>query len=706
MGNTLTDDNLLQMLTQCHSQQATKLSSGQDPVFLCHVANTQLTIKQFKQPSSALKRWYDQTYRGGLRAERTWQIALHLQQRRIPTPAPIALIRDLESQIDYYISDYCPSSNFRDQLRHIYWHSKDNRALINLIKTVANGVRQLHDCGVTHGDLGNQNILLTRSVQDDNPDNAIYTDLQFIDLDRATIYPKLSIKQRAKDLARIKLPDDYRRIFYYMYFADGDIPAGFRRYADRYYAAYQRHDKTRWLRHPIRAYKGKQRTPEPHPDYPHDQDLWIWDDKSAQAMVILNKKSKNKYRDYRQYLAMAWHALTHYRQLKQHYHHNINKKFNKKINLSNKFTLALHPQIDYIEHELRLLDELKCRSVLIRFCHHESPKHWQTAINLIKLLYKKNIAISISLLQSREAITQPPSWDKFVHFVIPQLHDKVQWIEIGHAINRVKWGLWSIKDYQQLYQPFRLLCAQFPTLRLIGPAIIDFDWFNLSYALDKTPSGISLYAASNHLYVDRRGAPENKQGDYSTVEKCALGYSISSLSPHCDNRFIISESNWPLQDTGVYSPIGSPYCTPEWFRDRPGVNEQEYACYMIRYIAICLCSGYVDQLCWWRLSAHGYGLVDDLNDFKKRPAFYALKTFLALLGDAVFCERLESNSETYLLRFETDHRQIILAWCSTPENTISLTQYSSALRISLYGEEQKPPACIKLCTEPQYLILE
>ena len=165
-----------------------------------------------------------------------------------------------------------------------------------------------------------------------------------------------------------------------------------------------------------------------------------------------------------------------------------------------------------------------------------------------------------------------------------------------------------------------------------------------------------MHACSHHLYVDRRGAPENPQGPFATLEKCALARAIAGWTQGCEDRLVLSEVNWPLAGAGVYSPVNSPYDTPGPRQNDPSVSEDEYAAYMIRYLLITLCSGMADRVYWWRLVARGFGLIDDSNPnaWRPRPAFHVLATFLANVGNAAFLQRLEQGGAIWH-QFQSPH---------------------------------------------------
>ena len=92
---------------------------------------------------------------------------------------------------------------------------------------------------------------------------------------------------------------------------------------------------------------------------------------------------------------------------------------------------------------------------------------------------------------------------------------------------------------------------------------------------------------------------------------------------------------------------------------------------MLRFLALTVCSGHVQEVYWWRLSARGYGLVDDQNDFEPRPAFKALQFFLHLLGNAIFVKKHETAADCYLLEFSRGAERILMAWQISGERPLN-----------------------------------
>ena len=83
-------------------------------------------------------------------------------------------------------------------------------------------------------------------------------------------------------------------------------------------------------------------------------------------------------------------------------------------------------------------------------------------------------------------------------------------------------------------------------------------------------------------------------------------------------------------------------------------------------MVITVCSGFVDQIYWWRLVAHGFGLIDERGEggWRGRIGFKMLCVFLEQLGTATFVEKLETEGEVYALRFERENDEVTMMWCN------------------------------------------
>lgn len=700
-----TPETIAQLATLPHllaRANVTRLSNGPDYVVkLEHpdIANGHpITVKVFKH-QSLIKDWYDR--RHGSKAERSFDAACVLRDKGLGTPTPIAWLDRWESKRlkeSYYLCLFEPGISFRDALSDIYYNQHDNAPLMELLHLVAPAIRAMHDAGFAHKDMGNQNILLPRA------ESGEWLQPQFIDLNRASYQAEpLSFNQRAFDLARIALPGAYLKIFKTIYNQHEDFPAEFESLEQKARKRFWGHRRSVKWRRPIRYWRRRWREknlPPIKPVYPPIPDIWLWDEKSAQPMIVPGRKEKHAYRDWRYMLTMIWQSLISAPGIFKRYKQVLQKSYQKPLSMTGRIGVALHPKSDYIPQELALLKTLGNPPVLVRFCHHETAEDWQTGIALVEHLHQQGVEIMAAILQDRQATLQPKRWENFLETVIGSIGDKVAHIEITHASNRVKWGIWSANEYRNLMAPAFALQKRYPHIKLTGPACIDFEYHPVIAALKAIPKGQKLSALSHLLYVDRRGAPEGKQGQFSTLEKCALLKALAQSSDRCDDKVIISEVNWPVKHTGIWSPIGCPYETPKWRREEPGETEDEYADYMLRYLVISLCSGHVEQVFWWRLSAHGYGLVDDRDNFRPRPAFTALAFFLQLLGQADFFCKWEIGSGIYALEFHTSTQKIVMAWTDTGDTkALPAVDYQSAL-----DRMGNPLANVTLSGSPIYLL--
>ncbi len=592
----------------------------------------EIVVKSFgRQPA-----WKDAVdHVRGSKARRSYLAAKQLADNGVGTPRPVGYVEHWQGKRlveSHFLTLYADETqSLTEVLVEKFRHDPECGKFIGLLDTVAELCRGMHDAGFMHRDLGNQNIL-THQNDADEVDHAMV-----IDLNRGLRRPRpLSIRERAQDLSRLEMPSAFLEFFLTMYW-DGQRPSGFTRWYRLYRSLFQLRARSRWLRHPIRETR-KARAERDHPPadaLPGARDLWVWDARTAQAFSPLTRKERLASYPSGRYLRMLTDVIRQALPVWRVYRRVRPEAFRRHVDLRQRFGLAIEPTPEKWQQKRTLLRAMPALPVLLRFYHHDSASHQEFLISVVEDLASDGHPVKVALVQDRNAVTRPEAWRTFVMRTVDAIAPHVQTIEVGHAINRVKWGIWDFSELRRLYDPIVELAQRWPDIEFVGPATIDFEYpFTLS-ALGEWPDALQGTALSHHLYVDRRGAPENPQSSFNSIEKFALARAISIASPKCNGQVYVSEVNWPIDGTGSFSPIAS----PDGNNGGPvGVDETTYAAYMLRYLLLGLGSGYVDRIYWWRLNAHGYGLIDDLDPgrWRKRPAWDVFLSCYTMLGESTF----------------------------------------------------------------------
>jgi hypothetical protein len=614
-----------------------------------------VAVKAFGRQSG----WKDRYDRErGSKAARSFRAARFLREHGVGTPEPLGYFdrweggRLVES---YYFSEYLDGlSNLKEELSALYTMRGPADLLVGLLENVGEAMRKMHDVGFCHRDLGNQNMELTPRVGEE------WGEVNFIDLNRGKIREELGMRERALDFGRLMMPSAFLEVLVRIYWGKKP-PAEFRKELAKARRRFEWWSRSRKWRHPIKAWKRRGRAKGVKM-----KDLWIWDRKSAQASVTLKRRDRKRCQSWWNHLRIAGSTARALPGVWREFRRQTAGAFTRKVELEGRIGMSLELADLEVEPQLKFLESLGKVPVLLRFGHHEGREQWERGLAVLDRLHGEGVEIMAALLQDRAAILNPESWREFLEFVLSRMEGKVTMVEVCHVVNRVKWGVHSLKENTALLEPLVELRERFPGIRFSGPACIDFEYHYLMGALAATPKGFHYDALSHHLYVDRRGAPENEQGKFGTVEKAGLLKAIARWSGRCEERVIVSEVNWPLEWTGVYSPVSATYQPAKLRGSRVHVTEEQYGCFMLRYLVLTLCSGFVDQVYWWRLVAHGFGLIDERAEggWRERIAFKMLNVFLEQLGSATFVEKLETDEEVYALRFERENDEITMMWCN------------------------------------------
>ena len=674
--------------TQC---AARVLQSGRNTTILVPGAapdGDDLVVKRFGKPSR-LRRFLDLFSFPGGKVGRSFHAAAYLTARGIPTPEPLGMlpVGDPAAPGGALATRAVPGlRSFHRELADLYAAHGPCSVLMERLQTIAEFCADMHDAGFLHRDLGDQNLFFAG----DPAKGRVMT----LDLNRGRCLGRpLTLRERARDLSRIDLPSDLLRVFLEMYWRGDVPPRAFLKAERRYRRAFQFHCATRRFRHPIRE---RRKPPNPEGEFPAPRDYWIWDERSVQAISAFRSRDRHRH----QQSGRVWKSLSTivsfvlFRGLRGRFRRLRDSAFLTPVeDVGARLSIALSATPDTLEREIALLRELAENPitrnpetpkphqpetgnrqpetgnrepirVLLRLYAHEPPESQSFTLAAAKRLHEEGFGVALALVQSRESVTDPASWDALGRRALDAVRGFVRWVEVGHAVNRVKWGLWGYRDLHTLLAPVAGWRRDYPEVRFVGPAVIDFEPDFTMAALRE--GGATFDALSQHLYVDRRGAPEREQNGFDSVDKLALLRAAGEVSNRVrDGGLVVSEFNWPLLGQGVWSPVGSPYESPGVRHGDPSVTEEQAAAYTLRFTLLGICSGQASEMVFWRLVARGFGLVDDTDPtaWRRRPAFQAVRMWFRHLSGARFKRREDAPDGRIRLLFTmADGHSLSVSW--------------------------------------------
>lgn len=273
--------------------------------------------------------------------------------------------------------------------------------------------------------------------------------------------------------------------------------------------------------------------------------------------------------------------------------------------------LSITPTEETLPLLLRRLEVVQPGTVLVRI-----PR-WQPELTaryrwLWQELRGRGVGLVFALLQDRQAVMEPALWTEFLRQVAGELAEFNPAFELGHALNRKKWGIWHPVEYLRLLDASAPVVTETPGCRWLGPAVIDFEHY-FTYFILNAHRPFDFDGVSSLLYVDRRGSPEQVQyGRFDTWRKIALLRATVQAAAHPEVPLYLTEFNWPLKGAGKHSPAGSDVQT----------DLASQAKYCVVYYLTAFAAPQVALASWWQVMARGYGLLDE--DGSTRPAWQAL----------------------------------------------------------------------------------
>jgi hypothetical protein len=318
--------------------------------------------------------------------------------------------------------------------------------------------------------------------------------------------------------------------------------------------------------------------------------------------------------------------------------------------------LAVRPRPLNREAHVEGISELGLGPVLIRL--HPWDRDHSEEEHLARALRERGHELSFAIPQNRDLVRDRSRWRQAVEEIAERFSPYGRHFQVGQAINRSKWGVWTREEYLELYLEASEILRRREDVEVMGPAVIDFELQVVLALVDRRTPGLRFDIVSSLLYVDRAGAPENRHLGMDTADKATLLRAIADVGRSCSNRCWITEVNWPLWE-GPHSPAGRTV----------SVGEEEQANYLARYYLLTLGTGLIERVYWWRLIARGYGLIAPEPDgsLRRRPAWHALKTLVSELEGATFHGPLPPPDGAFLHHFTQRGEELVVGWGVTPK---------------------------------------
>jgi tRNA A-37 threonylcarbamoyl transferase component Bud32 len=618
-----------------------------------------VVVKQFKNQG-----WWLRLERRikGSKAERSWKVAKEFLKAGLPTPEPVLFAEsdDPEGPSFFVARRLVGCVEVRQFFRRL---NDDPEAEefpkveeIAFLKRLGRLARRIHDAGILYRDLSMGNILALSGERD--------LELYLVDFNRARLNRKPGVYRRTRDICRLPvLTTDHRAAFLEGYWGKTPSRSSIRwlLYAasvDGYIFKHAMKRRARGLRFGRRH----AHTSSHHPHIPAPEtgasarDKAVWDRLSDQPHQHASRGEKwairigdgpGHIRDFAIVAASAPQVRRRYTELKK----NLYAK-------SKKFTgigIAIRPWPEAPDDHIEALSALGIGPVLLRI--HPWEGDHRSEERLAAELVARGHELAFAIPQNRDLVRDRARWRAAVEEIAERFSPYGRHFQVGQAINRSKWGIWTRGEYVGLYMEAAEILRRYDNVEVLGPSVIDFELQVVLALVNRSTPGLEFDVVSSLLYVDRRGAPENRQMGLDTVDKVTLLRAIAEIGRNSSERCWITEVNWPLWE-GPHSPAGKTV----------SVGEEEQANYLTRYYLLALGTGLVERVYWWRLIARGYGLITPEKDggLRRRPAWSALRTLVSQLEGAEFRGPLATRDGSFLYRFTRDGSEVVVGWSLAP----------------------------------------
>lgn len=629
-----------------NSPNATVLASGRNRTVLVEVPfrneKLKLVIKSFHR-EKLLRSLISKIH--GTKAQRTWRIAIAMLERGVGTSPPVLYMeRYMKGQIleSYYASEYVPDTiTFGHRLVELFQKEPEYRNFKHLLCCVAHAVRRMHDSGIYHGDMGNQNILV-RTKGKCTP-----KDILFLDLNRSRIRSFISVSKRGRDISRLNLPRHFVRVFLRMYWEDVP-PLSLYFFQQLHRVLYAVHCATRCIRHPVRWLTSPRHSGYA-PIYPEWSDMWVWDE---QTDLPVNIHVCSRIFSLSNHIKIIRNVMSTSPLISKQYADVLKQSYHAQVEICGRIGISLSPVATISEGHCTYIAECKQMPVMLRLSPHYTDSQMNLVKEIAKEMHKRNHPVSLRFVQSRFAVKNTQIWNTFILESLARTAEFADFVEIGCGSNRGEWGIWKIDEYLTMLKVIASVRKLYPHLKIAGPAIINFDSGFLLGVLKNMPNGTHFDILSHHLQFDDTIIIRNER---KLVRKIASMKVIANS--FSSDKLIISEI-W-------YNPVTS--ATHNSAKTRTEISlptEDVYSAFMIRYILTGLCSGFIHQIyCRMPVIFSDGNLQLAMN--RSSLAYRSLSSLLNILGKTRFVEKLSLSSNVQMLVFQNEFGQKVCAIYTT-----------------------------------------
>jgi hypothetical protein len=637
------------------------------------------------------------------RARRSWRAAWELVRCGIPTADPLLLIEPEQgNRPSFFVTRRLEGAA---EVRHFFRrlnHEPDAGPFpevdpLLLLERLGRLARTLHDAGIWYRDLSMGNVLARRDRDGD-------LRLFLVDCNRVRSGRRLGVIRRCRDTCRFPILErDHREAFLRGYW--GRVPPAwaFRRWF--WVASIRGYLLKHAVKNRLRRLSLRRRHSHGGRAHPHippaagdgtARDKAVWDPLSDQPHQHAGRRDKllirladapQHLRDVATVAAAAPGVWRRYRALKSELYRNPH--------VFSGIGLALRPWPEDPEAHLAAVAELGVQSVLLRL--HPWDDDHRAEESLAAGLAGRGLDVAFAIPQNRDLVRDRERWRAAVEEIAERFVPYGTSFQIGQAPNRSKWGVWTPREYLSVFADAADILRRRPGVELVGPAVIDFEFHHTLALVSRAAPGVAFDALSALLYVDRRGAPENRQLGFDTVDKAVLLRAVAETSLTSTARCWITEVNWPLWE-GPHSPAGK----------AAAVDEERQADYLTRYYLLTLGTGLVERVYWWRLLARGYGLMvaDGRGGLRRRPAFRALATLRQVLEGATFVGPVPVEGDGRMYHFQLGSDELVVGWSVAAPTPAKLPRPARRV-LTRDGDELPAPTGtgVVLTPSPVYYLL-